>query len=118
MAPMINIVFLLLIFFLLTSTAIKQGNIVSLPEAKTSEKNHEKNIVISLNESNQLELDREKIPKSALFDKLSHLLEIQENKVVTIESDKKIIFEQLGDILEVARQAGAVDFILATEPLD
>ena len=106
LAPMINIVFLLLIFFLLTSTAVKQGNSVHLPKAKTSEKNHEKSIVISLNDSNQLELDREEIQKSALLGKLSRLLEARENKVVTIESDKKIIFEQVGDILKSPARLG------------
>ena len=118
LAPMINIVFLLLIFFLLTSTAIKQGNSIHLPKSKTFEINHEKSIVISLNESNQLELDQEETSKSALLDKLSRLLETKEHKVVTIESDKKNVFKQVGDILEIARQAGAVDFILATEPMD
>jgi len=115
---MINIVFLLLIFFLLTSTAIKQRNLIHLPQAKTSVKNHEKSIVISLNENNQLQMDREEIPMSALLDKLSRLLEMRDKKVVTIEGDKKIVFEQVGEIIEIARQAGAIDFILATEPLD
>lgn len=118
LAPMINIVFLLLIFFLLTSTAIKQRNSIQLPKAKTSVKNHEKNIVISLNENNNLQLDHEEIPMSALLDKLSPLLEKRDKKVVTIEGDKKIVFEQVGEIIEIARQAGAIDFILATEPLE
>lgn len=118
LAPMINIVFLLLIFFLLTSTAIKQGNIASLPEAETSKKSHDKSIVISLSKNHQLQLDREEISMKALLDKLSPLLQTRDKKVVVIEGDKKIVFEQIGEVLEIARQAGAVDFILATEPLN
>ena len=118
LAPMINIVFLLLIFFLLTSTAIKQGNIIDLPDAETSKNNHEKNIVISLSKKHQLQLDREEILMKTLLDKLIPLLQTRDKKVVVIEGDKKIMFEQVGEILEIARQAGAVDFILATEPLN
>ena len=118
LAPMINIVFLLLIFFLLTSTAIKQGNAINLPHAKMSKNNHKKNIVISLNKGNQLQLNREDISITTLSDKLSRELHKRDNKIVTIESDKEIVFEQVGEILEITRKAGAVDFILATEPLE
>ncbi len=116
LAPMINIVFLLLIFFLLTSTAIKQGDAIDLPNAESSKKNEGENIVLSVSADHKLQLDRQEIPKSDLKNTLSEKLQGHENKVVVIEGDKKIEFALFGEIIDIAKQAGATDFILATEP--
>ena len=118
LAPMINIVFLLLIFFLLTSTAIKQGDAIDLPNAESSKKNEGENIVVSVGADHKLQLDRQVILKSELKNSLSEKLNGHENKVVVIEGDKKIEFALFGEIIDIAKQAGAVDFILATEPIN
>ncbi len=118
LAPMINIVFLLLIFFLLTSTAIKQGEAIDLPKAESAKKNEGENIVISINADHKLQLDRQEIQKSDLIGSLSEKLKGNANKVVVIEGDKKIEFALFGEIIDIAKQAGATDFILATEPIN
>jgi biopolymer transport protein ExbD len=118
LAPMINIVFLLLIFFLLTSTAIKQGDAIDLPNAESSKKNEGENIVVSVGADHKLQLDRQVIHKSDLKNSLSEKLNGHENKVVVIEGDKKIEFALFGEIIDIAKQAGATDFILATEPIN
>jgi biopolymer transport protein ExbD len=118
LAPMINIVFLLLIFFLLTSTAIKQGDAIDLPNAESAKKNEGINIVISVRVDHKLQLDRQEIQKNHLKDTLSQKLQEQKNKVVVIEGDKKIEFALFGEIIDIAKQAGATDFILATEPIN
>ncbi len=118
LAPMINIVFLLLIFFLLTSTAIKQGDAIDLPNAESSKKNEGENIVASVSSDHKLQLDRQEIQKSDLKDTLGEKLKGQENKVIVIEGDKKIVFALFGEIIDIAKQAGATDFILATEPVN
>lgn len=118
LAPMINIVFLLLIFFLLTSTAIKQGDAIDLPNAESSKKNESENIVVSVSADHKIQLNRQEIQKNQLKDSLIEKLKGYENKVVIIEGDKKIEFSVFGEIIDVAKQAGATDFILATEPIN
>ncbi|GJL78911.1 MAG: hypothetical protein NPINA01_19000 [Nitrospinaceae bacterium] len=118
LAPMINIVFLLLIFFLLTSTAIKQGESIDLPQAESSKKNEGENIVVSVGNDHKLQLDRQGIQVQDLKDKLTERLKGSDRKVVVIEGDRKIEFALFGEIIDIAKRAGAVDFILATEPLD
>lgn len=118
LAPMINIVFLLLIFFLLTSTAIKQGDAIDLPNAESSKKNDAENIVVSVSADHKIQLNRQEIQKNQLKDSLIEKLKGYENKVVIIEGDKKIEFSVFGEIIDVAKQAGATDFILATEPIN
>ena len=118
LAPMINIVFLLLIFFLLTSTAIKQGDVIELPNAESSKKNEKENIVISVSAEQKLQLDRQEIQKSHLKHMLSEKLKGQQSKVVVIEGDKNIEFGLFGEIIDLAKQAGATDFVLATEPIN
>lgn len=118
LAPMINIVFLLLIFFLMTSAAIKQGDAIDLPSAESSKKNEGENIVVSVSFDHKLQLDRQEIQETHLKDLLSEKLQAYENKVVVIEGDKKIEFALFGEIIDIAKQAGATDFILATEPIN
>ncbi len=118
LAPMINIVFLLLIFFLLTSSAIKQGNAVDLPQAESADFKAGKEIVISLAKDHPLQLDRREISLDGLSKSLTAALKTGNDNVVTIEADKKIEFDRVAEIIDIAKQAGAVDFILATEPND
>ena len=100
----------------MTSTAIKQGDAIDLPDAETSKKNETENIVVSVSYDHKLQLDRQEIQKENLKNLLSEKLTGHENKVVVIEGDKKIEFALFGEIIDIARQAGATDFILATEP--
>ena len=55
--PMINVVFLLLIFFMLTSTTTLQSKKVELPTAKTAEKNSKQFLIMTIDKNGFLELD-------------------------------------------------------------
>ncbi len=114
LVPMINIVFLLLIFFMLTSTAIKSTKEVELPEAVTSELKTERNIIILITSTGQIEYEGVSMSLEALVPVLEGELLKREKKIVEIQADKAVEFEHFGDVIDVAKQAGAVDFILAT----
>jgi biopolymer transport protein ExbD len=113
--PMINIVFLLLIFFLLTSTAIKQSKEVNLPEAQSSQQIEKQNVIISILSNGSIALGKENIKFESLLSELSKILIGKKEKLVEIQADKNIEFKLFGKVIDIAKQAGAVDFILATE---
>ena len=115
LVPMINIVFLLLIFFMLTSNAIKGTHEIDLPEAQTSELNTKSNLVLLINSKGEIEHEGVVIPFNSLLTRLEEKLRERKEKVLEIQADKNIEFEFFGKVIDVARQAGAVDFVLATE---
>jgi biopolymer transport protein ExbD len=118
LVPMINIVFLLLIFFMLTSTAMKSVLGVDLPEASSSTEISGKNLVIKINKDGVLELGDQVINSELLSEQLKDKFSLNENEIVEIHADKNIQFELFSNIIALARQAGAKEFIFATENTD
>ena len=113
--PMINVVFLLLIFFMLTSTTTLQSKQVELPTAKTAEKNSKQFLIITIDKNGSLELDGKAVTMEALPAHLEKKVGEKKNTVISIHADKVIEFELFGKVIELAKQAGAEDFMLATE---
>ena len=113
--PMINVVFLLLIFFMLTSTTSLQIKKVELPTAKTAEKNSKQFLIMTIDKNGFLELDGKAMTIEALPAHLEKKVSEKQNTVISIHADKAIEFELFGKVIELAKQAGAEDFMLATE---
>ena len=113
--PMINVVFLLLIFFMLTSTTTLQSKKVELPTAKTAEKNSKEFLIMTIDKNGSLELDGKAVTIEELPDHLEKKVGEKKNTVISIHADKVIEFELFGNVIELAKQAGAEDFMLATE---
>ena len=113
--PMINVVFLLLIFFMLTSTTTRQSKKVELPIAKTAEKNSKEFLVMTIDKNGSLELDGKAVTFEALTTHLEKKVSEKKNTVISIHADKGIEFELFGKVIELAKQAGAEDFMLATK---
>jgi biopolymer transport protein ExbD len=114
--PMINIVFLLLIFFMLTATTpTKEGREVDLPKARTAEKSNKQYFTVTIDKVGALQLDGNEVTLKTLQGQIESKIRGQKNTVISIHADKVIEFELFGQVIELAKQAGAEDFILATE---
>ena len=116
LVPMINIVFLLLIFFMLTATTpTKEGGKVELPKAKTGEKSNKHYLTVTIDKKGALQLEGNATTLDALRGQLEKIVSGQKETVISIHADKIIEFELFGQVIELAKQAGVEDFILATE---
>jgi biopolymer transport protein ExbD len=115
--PLINVVFLLLIFFMLTSSALQQGMEVELPKAETALDNEVKLTRLSIAKNGDLEIDSEKVSLAMLGDKLERKMTSREKKLM-IEADRDLEFFRFWEVLDRVRAVGIVDFVIATEPLD
>lgn len=117
--PMINVVFLLLIFFMLTSTTpTKQKTKIELPKAKTAEKNSKQFLVMTIDKNGSMLLDGKNVTLEVLPTHLEKKIGEKKNTVISIHADKFIEFELFGKVIELAKQAGAEDFMLATGMAD
>jgi biopolymer transport protein ExbD len=113
--PMINVVFLLLIFFMLTSTTpTKQKTKIDLPKVKTAEKNSKQFLVMTIDKNGSMQLDGKDVTFEVLPAHLEKKISEKKNTVISIHADKIIEFELFGKVIELAKQAGAEDFMLAT----
>ena len=106
--PLVDIVFLLLIFFLLTATYVKNPYLdINLPEASLNKvANHKKDIDIGVEEDGELKFNNENVS----IDKLETLLraEYAENNeaVVVIRADKSSTHGRVVDVMDLAKRIG------------
>ncbi len=112
-APLIDVVFLLLIFFMLTSSFIFQPGIkVNLPRAITSEMLSEENAVISITAENLIYYKQ----KLVTIKELSSLLKgiASARLPVLIKSDRKASLGRIVVVWDICRQEGVQQVNIAT----
>ncbi|MBN1793876.1 MAG: biopolymer transporter ExbD [Candidatus Omnitrophica bacterium] len=113
LAPLIDVLFLLLIFFMLTSSFVYQPGIkIDLPKAVTSEVIKEKNIVIMLTGENTVYLNNKIVTMKELLETLKSSSYAQ--RPVLIKADKKASLGRVVQIWDACRDAGITQINLAT----
>jgi len=117
LTPLIDVVFLLLIFFMVTTTfaRIGQGIRVSLPTTTTPQEKIEKSIVISITKDGQIYLGKKRVKEENLIPLLKKELKGKEGLVV-INADKATLHGKVVEIMDLAKQAGAVKLGILTRP--
>ena len=109
MAPLIDVVFLLLIFFMLTFAIQGQGLVISLPEGEETQR-VEKDITIKIDQNSKLYLNDSLIRIDSLKAALEKELLSRTDKLVVIDSAPKVKYDLFARILDVSRDAGAENF--------
>lgn len=114
-APLIDVVFLLLIFFMLTSSFIFQPGIkINLPKAVTSEVLHEQNVVITITDKNLIYLEGEVITSKELTKRLKSIA--QEKRPLLIRADRKASLGKVVEVWDLCRGSGISHVNIATSP--
>jgi len=115
-APLIDVVFLLLIFFMLSSHFVTQPGIkLSLPSATTAKLHPEENVIIFITKDNDLYLNEEKVNLENLTDKLRAKLNESSKKIVIIKADEKIDLGLAVKVMDIAKQADAEGLVISTK---
>lgn len=115
-APLIDIVFLLLIFFMLTANFIMQPGIkITLPTAKTAQPQEEEDIVVFISQENDIYLNERKISIEELKDALEEKLEVSQKKSVILKADEKINLGLAVKVMDIAKQAEAKGLVISTK---
>lgn len=111
MTPLIDVVFLLLIFFMLTFAIQGQGLAISLPQGAESEQEKaEKDLIVKINQDDSLLLNDKQIMVDSLGDVLAEQLQSRSNKLVIIDSAPRVKYGLFARVLDISREAGAENF--------
>ena len=110
--PLIDVVFQLLIFFMLTSSFIMQSGIkVNLPKAVSAEPSGEKNVIITVSRENVLYLDRKVLTIRELKETLTNA---QRNNIpVLIMADQHADLGRVVEVWDMARDSGVAEVSIA-----
>jgi len=115
-APLIDVVFLLLIFFMLSAHFVTQPGIkLTLPTASTAKLHPEEDVIISITNDNDLYLNEEKVNLDNLPEKLRVKLNKSQKKTVIIKADEKIDLGLAVKIMDIAKQAKAEGLVISTK---
>ena len=113
---LLDIIFLLLIYFLLTTNFMTEEVIkVKLPRARASAPQTEREITIHVNREGRTFLGQEEVSHAQLFDRLKEMIEGEEDRLVVVKADRAVILNRVVKVMDLAKAAGAGRLCLATE---
>lgn len=115
MSSMTDIVFLLLIFFMLTSTMVTTNALdLVLPKAK-GKTDSNKNIAVSIDKNLQFYIDKEKISETDLEPKLLSLFGADKTKAIILRAEEGVPIEKAVSVLDIANR-NQIKVVLAVRP--
>ncbi len=116
LTSLIDIIFMLLIYFLLTTNFMTdEGISIKLPQAKATVPQVEEDITIYIDKDGQAFLKNELIPHERLFTDLKELISGRPDSLVMVKADRSVILDKAVRVMDIAKEAGASKLILATE---
>ena len=118
MSPLIDCIFQLLIFFMLSSTFLTPSIRLSLPRAGGASQPKNAPIMVTLDADGNCYVNTELTPLERLPDKLGPLVEAAEKKSVTIRGDEKMPYELFVRALDAVKRSGAIHVNIAHETSD
>jgi len=112
LAPLIDVVFLLLIFYMLTFAIPAQGLDVKLPQGVSSESPEEAPLVIKIHRADDIQVGRQSTDLKNLMAILESEIIGRRNKDVIVHTDDKTLYDVFVQVFDMARRAGASNFSL------
>jgi len=114
--PMLDVVFIMLIFFIVTSTFVKESGIdVNRPQAATAVKKAKANILIAIDAHDNIWIDRRQIDVRSVRPNIERLHAENPQGSVVIQADKDSRTNTLIQVMDASRQAGVYNVSIAAE---
>jgi biopolymer transport protein ExbD len=114
LTPMLDVVFIMLIFFIVTASFIKEAGIdVNRPDAPTAERVEDANILIAISPNDEIWIDRRLVDPRAVRANIERLHAENPKGSVVIQADKKSTNETLVTVMDASRAAGVYNISIA-----
>jgi biopolymer transport protein ExbD len=114
LTPMLDVVFIMLIFFIVTSSFVKDsGATVNKPRAETAEKKPRTSMLIAITKNNEVWIDRRKVEKSSVKPVISKVYSENPKGSVVVQADRDSDAEMVMFVMGAAREAGVADIAVA-----
>ena len=116
MAPLIDVVFLLLIFFMLTSSFTLPSLQVKLPTAKGQTDTSPEVILVAVDAQGSITIQGSPVPLSQFDETIRALSQGNSDRKIHSRGDQKMNYGLFVDLMDRARQIGIVQFNLVHDP--
>ncbi|MDQ2076536.1 biopolymer transporter ExbD [Marinimicrobium sp. ABcell2] len=116
LTPMLDVVFIMLIFFIVTATFIKETGIeVTRPEATTAEEKPDAAILVAVNANNEIWIDNQQIDPRGVRAQIERLQAENPRGTVVVQADSGANMRMVVGITESARELGITNVAVSTE---
>lgn len=114
--PMLDVVFIMLIFFIVTASFIKETGIdVNRPQAATAVKKAKANILVAIDANNDIWIDRRQVDIRSVRPNIERLHAENPQGSVIIQADRESKTETLIQVMDASRQAGVYNVSIAAQ---
>jgi biopolymer transport protein ExbD len=115
MAPLIDMVFILLIFFIVTTTFVNETGVdVNKPEAVSAQRLENELILIAITPAGDVWYDRNNIGVAGVRSTVAALLLAEEERQVVIQADRRVTTDLLVRVMDEAKLGGAKSLSIST----
>ena len=116
MTPMLDVVFIMLIFFIVTASFVKEAGIdVNRPEAATAVKKDRANILVAISDTGEIWINKRRVDARAVQANIERLHAENPQGTVVIQADKQATTETLIKVMDASRAAGVYDVSIAAQ---
>ena len=116
LTPMLDVVFIMLIFFIVTATFIKEAGIqVERPNTTTADSQDDAAILIAISPNDEIWVDREERDPRALRGVIERLHMENPKGSIVIQADEGSTHETLVIVMEAAKAAGVTNVAIASD---
>lgn len=120
LAPMIDIVFLLLIFFIVTWQFSRDelDLKISVPSSSDSKEQRSRSfreIIINVREDGRTYVNGEEVDQDALFTKLSAITDVDRDQAIRVRGDANTDFQYVVEVMDICTRAGVWNISFATQ---
>ncbi len=119
LTPMLDVVFIMLIFFIVTASFVKESGVdIDRPIAATAERKERGNILVAITASGQIWIDRRAVDPRAVRAHIERLHAENPQGAVVIQADRLSKNRLLVEVLDAAKQAGVETVSIAASIAD
>lgn len=115
MTNLIDVIFILLLFFILTSTFANPALVMDLPQGTNNRPPADKALVVSLKSDGRLYLDAQLVTREHLASVLAEALRQGPQPVVTLQGDRLLRYEAIFALLDFIKSCGVEKINLANQ---
>ncbi len=116
LTPMLDVVFILLIFFIVTASFVKESGIdINRPAASTAIRKERGNILVAITPTGQIWIDRRQIDVRAVRANIERLHAENPQGAVVIQADRESKNGLLVEVMDAAKLAGVENISIAAE---
>ena len=116
LTPMLDVVFIMLIFFIVTATFIKEAGIqVERPDTVTADSQEDAAILIAISPNDEIWIDRQERDPRAVRGIIERLHAENPKGSIVIQADEESTHEMLVVVMEAAKAAGVTNVAIASD---